>query len=152
MKKPQEGEPAPDFEVPDQDGSPVSLSKLRGRKVVLFFYPKDNTPGCTLQACSLRDHIQEIGAAGAVVLGVSPDSVKSHRKFADRFDLPFTLLADTDHELATAYGVWKQKSMFGRKYWGNERTTFVIDEEGRVAHVLVKVKPTGHTDEVLALL
>jgi peroxiredoxin Q/BCP len=146
----QAGQPAPDFALPDQDGNTVRLSDLRGRKVVLYFYPKDDTSGCTTQACDLRDRGGEIDAKGATVLGVSPDPVKSHRRFADKYDLPFTLLADTDHQVAEAYGVWKEKSMYGRKYWGNERTTFLIDESGRITDVLEKVKPAAHVDDVLA--
>jgi thioredoxin-dependent peroxiredoxin len=140
---------APDFVLKDQDGADVRLSDFRGRKVVLYFYPKDDTPGCTTQACELRDRRQEFDARGAVVLGVSPDSVESHRAFADKFELPFRLLADTDHAVAERYGVWKEKSMFGNKYWGNERTTFVIDEEGRVREVLQRVKPATHAGDVL---
>ena len=147
---PGTGQPAPDFELPDQNGNTVRLSDLRGRKVVLYFYPKDDTSGCTAQACDIRDRGREIDAKGATVLGVSPYPVKSHRKFADKYDLPFTLLADTDHRVADAYGVWKEKSMYGRKYWGNERTTFLIDEEGRITDVLEKVKPAQHVDDVLA--
>jgi thioredoxin-dependent peroxiredoxin len=147
-----EGDVAPDFTVPDQDGNEVSLSDHRGKKVVLYFYPKDDTSGCTAQACALRDHAQTLAASGAVILGVSPDDVKSHRRFADKYALPFTLLADTDHAIADAYGVWKEKSMYGRRYWGNERTTFVIDEEGRIAKVLAKVKPAEHVDQVTASL
>ncbi|MGH7505518.1 MAG: thioredoxin-dependent thiol peroxidase [Longimicrobiales bacterium] len=147
---PKVGEVAPDFELPDQDGRSVKLSDFRGRKVVLYFYPKDDTSGCTAQACGLRDNAQELDARGAVVLGVSPDPVKSHRKFADKYELPFTLLADTQHQVAELYGVWKEKSMYGRKYWGNERTTFLIDEDGRISEILERVKPAGHVDDVLA--
>ena len=143
---------APTFTLPDQDGEPVSLAELRGRKVVLFFYPKDDTPGCTRQACELRDRGSEFAARGAVVLGVSPDDPASHRKFRQKYDLDFTLLADEDHAVAEAYGVWVEKMLFGRKHWGNERTTFIIDEGGRVAHVLPKVDPAAHADEVLELL
>lgn len=146
---PAVGDAAPDFELPDQDGSPVSLSNQRGRKVILYFYPKDDTPGCTRQACDLRDRSAELDARGAIVLGVSPDAVAAHRKFRAKYDLPFTLLADADHRVAEAYGVWKQKSMLGRKYWGNERTTFVIDENGRIDRVLERVKPNAHVDQVL---
>ena len=147
-----ENDVAPDFTVQDQDGNPASLSDYRGRKVVLYFYPKDDTSGCTKQACGLRDHVQTFDARDAVILGVSPDDVKSHRKFADKYDLPFTLLADTDHAIADAYGVWQEKSMYGRKYWGNVRTTFVIDEDGRIMKVLPNVKPAEHVDRVLASL
>ena len=148
----KENESAPEFTLENQDGESVSLSDFRGRKVVLYFYPKDDTSGCTTQACELRDSVETFDARGAVILGVSPDPVKSHRKFADKYELPFTLLADVDHEVAEAYGVWKEKSMYGRKYWGNERTTFVIDEKGRIAKVLPKVKPAEHVDQVLASL
>jgi peroxiredoxin Q/BCP len=148
----RENEPAPDFTLPDQDGRERRLSDYQGRKVILYFYPKDDTSGCTAQACGLRDRIAEIETRGAVVLGVSPDAVASHRKFADKYELPFTLLADTSHEVADRYGVWKEKSMYGRTYWGNERTTFVIDEQGRISKILPKVKPAGHTDQVLDLL
>jgi len=148
----REGDVAPDFTVADQDGSPVTLSALRGQPVVLYFYPKDDTPGCTIQACSLRDHIGELKQRGAVVLGVSGDSVQSHRKFADKHGLPFTLLADTGHQIANAYGVWKHKTMFGKQVGFTERTTFVIDPEGSVKKVLPKVKPGAHVDLVLAAL
>ncbi len=140
---------APDFELQADDGSTVRLSDLRGRKVVLYFYPKDDTPGCTIEACEFRDRNQDLAASGAVVLGVSPDTVESHRKFRDKYGLDFRLLADTDHRVAEAYGVWQQKSMYGRKYWGVARTTFLIDEEGRLARVFEKVKPAGHAAEVL---
>jgi peroxiredoxin Q/BCP len=143
---------APEFTLEDQNGDSVSLSDFRGRKVVLYFYPKDDTPGCTTQACELRDSVETFDARDAVILGVSPDAVASHRQFADKYDLPFTLLADVDHAVAEAYGVWKEKSMYGRKYWGNERTTFLIDEQGRIAKVLPKVKPAEHVDQVLASL
>lgn len=147
-----ENDVAPEFTLEDQDGNSVSLSDFRGRKVVLYFYPKDDTPGCTTQACELRDSVETFDARGAAILGVSPDAVASHRRFADKFDLPFTLLADVDHKVAEAYEVWKEKSMYGRKHWGNERTTFVVDEQGRIAKILPKVKPAEHVDQVLALL
>jgi thioredoxin-dependent peroxiredoxin len=143
---------APDFELPDQDGEPVSLSGLRGRRVVLYFYPKADTPGCTTQACGIRDHRADYDAAGAVVLGVSPDPVAKVKRFHDKFDMGFTLLADTDHAVAEAYGVWVEKSMYGRTYWGNQRATFIIDEEGIVRHVIPKASPKTHDDEVLAAL
>jgi thioredoxin-dependent peroxiredoxin len=146
---PRPNEVAPAFTLPDQDGNAVSLAEFRGRKVILYFYPKDDTSGCTTQACGLRDRTAELDARGAVVLGVSPDPVASHRKFADKFGLPFRLLADTDHAVAERYGVWKEKSMYGRKYWGNERTTFIIDEDGRIAQVLERVKPAEHVDLLL---
>jgi peroxiredoxin Q/BCP len=146
------GAPAPDFELPDQDGKPVTLSGLRGRRVVLYFYPKADTPGCTTQACGIRDHRADYDAAGAVVLGVSPDPVGRVKRFHDKFDMGFTLLADTDHRVAEAYGVWAEKSMYGRTYMGNQRATFIIDEEGIVRHVIPKVSPKTHDDEVLAAL
>jgi thioredoxin-dependent peroxiredoxin len=146
------GNAAPEFSLQDQDGRTHNLADYRGRKVVLYFYPKDDTSGCTAQACDLRDNAATFDARGAVILGVSPDDTKSHRRFADKYDLPFTLLADTDHAVAEAYGVWKEKSMYGRKYWGNERTTFVIDEQGRIAQVLPKVKPAEHVTQLLETL
>jgi thioredoxin-dependent peroxiredoxin len=146
------GQPAPDFELPDQDGTPVRLSDLRGRRVVLYFYPKADTPGCTTQACGVRDHVSEYDAAGAVVLGVSPDPVKAVKKFHTGQGLNFTLLADEDHAVAERYGVWVEKSMYGRTYMGNERTTFVIDADGVVTDVLRKVKPKEHDGLVLGAL
>ena len=148
----ERGEEAPDFELQDQDGEPVRLSSLRGSPVVLYFYPKADTPGCTTQACGIRDRRGDYRASGAVVLGVSPDEPKKLRKFADKHDLDFTLLADTEHDVAEAYGVWAEKSMYGRKFWGNLRATFVIDSDGRIATVLPKVSPKTHDDEVLAAL
>jgi peroxiredoxin Q/BCP len=144
--------PAPDFTLLADDGGPVTLSSLRGQNVVLYFYPKDDTSGCTKQACEFRDSFPRFKGVSAVILGVSPDDVKSHQKFREKFQLPFSLLADTEHAVADAYGVWKEKSMFGRKYWGNERTTFVIDKEGNVAHVFEKVEPEGHAAEVAGVL
>jgi thioredoxin-dependent peroxiredoxin len=146
------GDRAPGFELPDQDGEPVKLADLRGRKVVLYFYPKADTPGCTTQACGIRDREAEYEAAGAVVLGVSPDDPRALRRFADKHGLRFTLLADSDHRVAEAYGVWVEKSMYGRSYFGNQRATFVIDEGGVVRNVLPKVSPKTHDDEVLAAL
>ncbi len=143
---------APDFQLPTQDGSPLRLSELRGRKVVLYFYPKDDTPGCTTQACGLRDAWSRFEQKGAVVLGISPDAPEDHVKFRQKYDLPFTLLADTGHQVAELYGVWKEKSLYGRTYFGNERTTFVVGEDGRIAHVFPKVKPEEHTEQVLAVL
>lgn len=149
---PAPGDAAPEFELLDHDGGTVRLSDQRGRKVILYFYPKDDTPGCTIQACGLRDRAAEIDARDAVVFGVSPDAVTSHQRFREKYDLPFTLLADTDHYVAEAYGVWKQKKMFGNDYWGNERTTFVIDEDGRIAQVFERVKPNAHVDQVLSAI
>ncbi len=146
------GDQPPDFELPDQDGQTVKLSDLRGKPVVVYFYPKADTPGCTTQACGVRDHEADYGAAGAVVLGVSPDPVTKVKRFHDKQSLNFTLLADEDHAVAERYGVWVQKSMYGRTYWGNERTTFVIDPAGKVVEVLRKVKPAEHDERVLAAL
>jgi peroxiredoxin Q/BCP len=147
-----EGERAPDFTLPNQDEEEVSLADLRGSDVVLYFYPRADTPGCTTQACGVRDHRADYERAGAVVLGVSPDPVEKVRRFHDKQDLNFDLLADEDHSVAGRYGVWVEKSMHGKKYWGNERTTFVIDPEGRVSRVLRKVKPAEHDDLVLGAL
>jgi peroxiredoxin Q/BCP len=146
------GQPAPDFELPDQDGNPVRLADLRGQRVVLYFYPKADTPGCTTQACGIRDHQADYDAAGATVLGVSPDSVKAVKKFHDKQSLSFRLLADADHAAAERYGVWVEKSMYGRTYWGNARATFLIDEDGIVRHVIPKASPKTHDDVVLAAL
>jgi peroxiredoxin Q/BCP len=148
----KEGQPAPDFELPDQSGEPVRLSSFRGRRVVLYFYPKANTPGCTTQACGVRDHELDYESAGAVVLGVSPDPVKAVRKFHDQQQLNFELLADEDHEVCETYGVWVEKSMYGKTYWGAQRSTFVIDEDGIVRKVIKKAKPDTHDDDVLAAL
>jgi peroxiredoxin Q/BCP len=146
------GDTAPDFTLPDQSGNPVTLSALRGRTVVLYFYPKADTPGCTTQACSVRDHRADYEKAGAVVLGVSPDPVKEIAKFDEKYGLRFPLLADEDHEVAEAYGVWVEKSMYGRTYMGNERSTFVIGPNGKIKDVLRKVKPAEHDELVLAAL
>jgi peroxiredoxin Q/BCP len=146
------GELAPDFTLTSDGGESVSLSGLKGKPVVLYFYPKDDTPGCTTQACGIRDAWGEFERAGAVVLGVSPDNEKSHVKFKEKFDLPFTLLADTDHAVAEAYGVWGLKKYMGREYMGVDRTTFVIGADGVVAKVFEKVKPATHADDVLAAL
>jgi peroxiredoxin Q/BCP len=145
----KEGDAAPDFETRDAEGNPVKLSELRGRKVVLYFYPKDDTPGCTKEACSFRDSFAEFGRRRIEVLGVSTDDEKSHRKFAEKYSLPFTLLADTDHAVADAFGVYGEKQFMGRKYMGVQRTTFLIDEQGRVRKVFDKVKVDEHADEVL---
>jgi peroxiredoxin Q/BCP len=148
----EDGSPAPDFSLTSDTGETVTLSSLRGKPVVLYFYPKDDTPGCSKQACGIRDSWGEFERRGAVVLGVSPDSEGSHVKFKQKFDLPFTLLADPDHATAEAYGVWVEKSMYGKKYMGVERSTFVIDADGTVAKAMRKVKPETHADEVLAAL
>jgi peroxiredoxin Q/BCP len=146
------GDPAPDFTLLDQHGEPVTLSKLRGRNIVLYFYPKVDTPGCTTQACGVRDHQADYHGAEAVVLGVSPDPVKAVAKFDQKYGLGFPLLADEDHAVAEAYGVWVEKSMYGRRYMGNERTTFVIGPDGRIRDVLRKVKPAEHDKLVLGAL
>jgi thioredoxin-dependent peroxiredoxin len=146
------GTPAPDFTLPDQDGKSVRLSDLSGKPVVLYFYPKANTPGCTTQACGVRDHHADYAKLDATVLGVSPDPVKPIAKFAEKFDLGFPLLSDEDHAVAEAYGVWVEKSMYGRTYMGNERTTFVIGPDGVITHVFRKVKPAEHDEQVLAAL
>jgi peroxiredoxin Q/BCP len=148
----KENDVAPDFTLPDQDGKPVRLSDFRGRKVVLYFYPKDDTSGCTVQALELRDRAEEFDARKAVVLGVSPDSPASHTRFRKKYDLPFTLLADVDHALAEQYGVWVEKTNYGRTYWGNERTTFVIGEDGRIRKILPRVKPAEHATQLLQLI
>jgi len=144
------GEQAPDFTLPDQNGDAVTLSELRGETVVLYFYPRADTPGCTTQACSIRDRSGEYDAAGARVIGVSPDTVEAVSKFAGKYGLEFTLLADADHEVAEAYGAWMEKKNYGKTYWGVQRSTFIIDAEGRIAHVIPKASPKTHDDEVLA--
>ena len=146
------GEKAPQFTLPNQDGEEVSLEDLAGRTVVLYFYPKADTPGCTTQACGIRDRAAEYDAAGAVVVGVSPDPVSSVEKFHGKQSLNFTLLADEDHAVCDAYGVWVEKSNYGRKYWGAARTTFIIDGDGTVVHVIPKASPKTHDDEVLEAL
>ncbi len=147
-----EGAEAPDFELTSDSGEPVRLSQLRGRPVVLYFYPRDDTPGCTTQACGIRDLYGDFEESGAVVLGVSPDTVESHVRFKVKHRLPFTLLADPEHEVAEAYGVWKEKSFGGKRYWGVERSTFVIDEAGRVVKAIRRVKPDTHAEKVLEAL
>jgi peroxiredoxin Q/BCP len=146
------GSRAPNFELPDQDGRAVRLADFLGQKVVLYFYPKADTPGCTTQACGVRDRKADYAQAGAVVLGVSPDPVAKVQKFHEKYSLDFPLLADEDHSVAEAFGVWVEKSMYGRKYFGNERTTFIVDSEGKIAKVLRKVKPAEHDEQVLAAL
>ena len=148
----EQGDAAPDFALPDQDGRAVKLSDFRGQPVVVYFYPKADTPGCTTQACGVRDHRADYAGAGAGVLGISPDPVAKVQSFHEKFDLNFPLLADEDHAVAEAYGVWAEKSMYGKTYFGNERTTFVIDPDGRVARVLRKVKPAEHDELVLRAL
>jgi peroxiredoxin Q/BCP len=142
------GDKAPDFSLPADDGTTVTLDSLAGKNVVLFFYPKDDTPGCTKEACGFRDAFPTFGGINAEVLGVSPDSIQSHRKFKQKYELPYRLLSDEGHTLADAYGVWKEKSMYGLKFMGIERTTVIIDRKGRVARIFPKVKVPGHVQEV----
>ncbi|MET0304768.1 MAG: thioredoxin-dependent thiol peroxidase [Solirubrobacterales bacterium] len=146
------GQAAPDFTLPDQEGRELTLSELRGETVVLYFYPRADTPGCTTQACGVRDHSAEYAKAGARVIGVSPDEIGAVKKFAGKFDLGFTLLADADHAVAEAYGAWGEKSMYGKKYMGVQRATFLIDPKGKIAKVFPKVSPKTHDDVVLAAL
>ncbi len=148
----ERGDEAPDFELPDQDGRAVKLSNFRGQPVVVYFYPKADTPGCTTQACGVRDHIGDYAQTGAVVLGISPDPVARVKKFHEKQNLNFALLADEGHHVADAYGVWVEKSMYGKTYFGNERTTFIVDPDGHVAEILRKVKPAEHDAQVLAAL
>jgi thioredoxin-dependent peroxiredoxin len=148
----EEGKPAPDFTLTSDSGERVTLSQFRGKPVVLYFYPRDDTPGCTTQACGIRDSYEEFGERGAVVLGVSPDDESSHVKFKQKHGLPFTLLADPEHEVAELYGVWKEKNSRGRTYWGVERSTFVIDEDGRIKKAMLRVKPDTHAEKVLDVL
>lgn len=146
------GQKAPAFALPNQDGKIMRLSDFKGKKVVLYFYPKDDTPGCTKESCAFRDGLDEIHASGAVVLGISGDSVDSHKKFVKKFNLNFPLLSDEKKTVLQAYGVWKEKSLYGRKYMGIERTTFIIDEQGKLDDIFPKVKVDGHLEEVLAEL
>jgi thioredoxin-dependent peroxiredoxin len=148
----REGDPAPEFTLESDTGEHVSLADLRGKPVVLYFYPKDDTPGCTTQACGIRDAYGEFEKAGAVVLGVSPDGVKSHVEFKEKYELPFTLLADPGHELADRFGVWAEKKYMGKTYMGVSRSTFVIGPDGTVTKVFDDVKPATHADDVLAAL
>lgn len=152
MSELKEGQQAPDFTAADQDGNNVSLSQFNGKKVVLYFYPKDDTPGCTAEACDFRDNYQGLTAQGIVVLGVSVDDEKSHQKFATKHSLPFTLIADTDKKIVEAYGVWGEKNMYGKKYMGTNRKTFIIDENGVIAHIINKVDTKNSTAQVLELL
>jgi peroxiredoxin Q/BCP len=148
----EEGTPAPDFELRNDAGQTVTLSSLRGRPVVLYFYPRDDTPGCTTEACEFRDAYDRFREQGVEILGVSPDTEASHQKFRAKYELPFTLLADPDHEAAEAYGVWKEKKRYGRTYQGVERSTFVIDAEGKVARSMRGIKAAGHAAQVLETL
>ena len=148
----KEGDQAPDISLKTDSGEQFELSALRGKNVVLYFYPKADTPGCTKEACEFRDTSKKFSKANTVIVGVSPDPEKAQSRFKDKFDLPFTLLADTDHQTAEAYGVWKEKSMYGKKYMGIERTTFVIDPQGKVKKIFPKVKVEGHAEEVLAAI
>lgn len=146
------GKKAPDFTLPDQDGKKVSLKDFKGKKIILYFYPKDNTSGCTKEACSFRDDFPKFKKTDAVILGVSPDSVSSHKKFAEKFNLPFTLLSDEEKKVLEQYNVWKEKSMYGKKYMGVERTTYIIDETGKIKKIFNKVKVDGHNLEVMQAL
>jgi peroxiredoxin Q/BCP len=152
MSRPSAGDHVPAFEIPADDGQVVSEQSLLGRRYVLSFYPKDDTPGCTTQACSLRDNFERMLATGVEIFGVSPDSVKSHVRFREKYDLPHRLLSDQGHRVAEAFGVWVEKSFVGKTYMGTERTTFIIGPDGRVEHVLPKVKPAEHVDQLLELL
>lgn len=143
------GNTAPNFELPDQDGKARKLSEFLGRKVLIYFYPRDFTPGCTTEACSLRDSFPNFKNLNAVVLGISKDSIESHKKFAEKFSLPFTLLADVDHKVQEKYGVWQEKKFMGKTYMGTVRTSYLIDEKGKVAKIYEKVKPLAHSAEVL---
>jgi len=143
------GDKAPDFEGKDQNGNTVKLSDFEGKKVVLYFYPKDNTPGCTAQACNLRDNYSQLQQQGYEVIGISTDSEKSHQNFIGKFELPFTLIADTDKKIVEAFGVWQEKSMYGRKYMGTMRYTFIIDEKGVIQDIITKVKTADHTAQIL---
>lgn len=153
MAKLKIGSKAPDFDVPSSAEKNITLKEFYGKKkVVLFFYPKDNTPGCTVEACGFRDSFKEIEKQGAVILGVSPDGDNSHQKFITKFSLPFTLLSDEDKQVCKAYGVWVKKSMYGKEYMGVARTTFIIGKDGKIEHIFEKVKPDGHNEEVLQAL
>jgi peroxiredoxin Q/BCP len=148
----EQGQEAPGFELTSDTGERVRLSQFRGKPVVLYFYPKDDTPGCTAQACGIRDTYEDFEQQGAVVLGVSPDDESSHVKFKQKYGLPYTLLADPDHEVADKYGVWGERKYMGKTYWGVERSTFLIDDEGRIAKIMRRVKPDTHAEQVLAAL
>jgi peroxiredoxin Q/BCP len=148
----EEGAPAPDFQLTSDQGETVTLSALRGKPVVLYFYPKDDTPGCTTEACEFRDAYDRFRDQGVEILGVSPDTEASHRKFKSKYELPFTLLADPDHEAAEAYGVWKEKRNYGKTYMGVERSTFIVDAEGKIARAMRGIRPAGHATQVLETL
>jgi len=148
----KEGDKAPDIKLESDTGEPFRLSSMKGKKVVLYFYPRADTPGCTVEACEFRDSTKKFAKKDAVIVGLSPDAVKSQAKFKDKYDLPFTLLCDVDKEAAEAYGVWKEKNMYGKKVMGIERTTFVIGEDGRIVKIFPKVKAQGHAEQVLATL
>ena len=144
-----EGKPAPAFDLESTEGKKISLNSLKGKKVVLYFYPKDDTPGCTKESCNFRDAFADYGKENAVILGVSPDDLSRHEKFRDKYTLPFTLLADPDHAVAEKYGVWKEKMNYGKKYMGIERTTYLIDEQGKIVRIFPRVKVDGHSDALL---
>jgi peroxiredoxin Q/BCP len=152
MSQPKEGDQAPEIALETDSGQPFTLSSLHGKNVVLYFYPKADTPGCTKEACDFKANSEKFGKANTVIVGVSPDASKAQAKFKDKFDLPFTLLADTEHKAAEDYGVWKEKSMYGKKYMGVDRTTFVIGPEGKINKIFPKVKVDGHAQEVLAAI
>ncbi len=152
MALPKEGAKAPDFNLEASHGKKVSLKDLKGQRIVLYFYPKDDTPGCTVEACAFRDTIKKIEKTDTIVLGVSPDNTASHNKFIDKFKLPFLLLSDPDKKVCEAYGVWVEKSMYGKKYMGVARTTFIISKDGKLEKIYEKVKPEGHAEEILQYL
>ena len=152
MRKLQENDKAPDFSLPSSNGVNISLADLRGKNVVVYYYPKDDTPGCTLEACGFRDTHKEIEKLNAVILGVSPDGGGSHQKFIKKFNLPFTLLSDEQKKMCQDYGVWVEKNMYGKKYMGVARTTFIINKSGKIAKIFEKVKPEGHNQEVMEVL
>lgn len=145
------GLPAPNFSLKDDEGRTRVMSEFKGKKVIIYFYPKDDTPGCTTEACNFRDDYGAYVEAGITILGISPDSVKSHQKFKEKYELPFSLLADEDHKVAEAFGVWGKKRFMGKEYMGVLRTTFIVDEKGRIAHIFEDVKPTDHSKEILSL-
>jgi len=152
MPLPQAGMQAPEFDLPASNGQNLALKDFKGKNIVIYFYPKDDTPGCTVEACGLRDSFKEIEKLNAVILGVSPDSVKSHGKFISKFQLPFILLTDEDKKMCQDYGVWVEKSMYGKKYMGVARTTFIIDKKGKIVKIFEKVKPEGHNTEIIEAL